>query len=86
MADKTETRKSDESKEIITTDIFVDYYNRIKGENDTIEIVRDKERQVKGIDVILNYKGKMYTIDLKANTDYINQNEFFEELYNRVVD
>ena len=73
MADKTETRKSDESKEIITTDVFIDYYSRIKGENDTIEIVRDKERQVKGIDVILNYKGKKYTIDLKANTDYINQ-------------
>lgn len=73
MANKTETRKSDESKEIITTDYFVYYYNRIKGENDTIEIVRDKERQVKGIDIILNYKGKKYTIDLKANTDYINQ-------------
>jgi len=73
MANKTETRKGDESKEIITTDAFIDYYNRIKGENDTIEIVRDKERQVKGIDVILNYKGKKYTIDLKANTDYINQ-------------
>lgn len=73
MANKTETRKSDESKEIITTDIFVNYFNRIKGENDTIEIVRDKERQVKGIDFILNYKGKKYTIDLKANTDYMNQ-------------
>lgn len=38
-----------------------------------VERVNDRERQVKGIDVILEYQGKQYLADEKAASDYINR-------------
>jgi hypothetical protein len=73
MIETTQKRENDEKQERVTTQFFVDWFNKIKGKDDTIEVITDKERQVKGLDFILTLKGKEYTIDLKAATDYVNK-------------
>lgn len=71
MAYNSKTRREEEKMTQIVSNFLEKYF--YSNTND-YERVEDKERQLKGIDVIFNFKNKQYVCDEKAAIRYINKN------------
>lgn len=72
-------REYDEYCEKIMSDFLHEYFYKQLNPK-TIERIIDKNRQIQGIDVILQIGDKIYTIDEKASIRYINLKTFALEL------
>ena len=72
-------REYDEHCEKIMSDFLHEYFYKQLNPK-TIERIIDKNRQIQGIDVILQIGDKIYTIDEKASIRYINLKTFALEL------
>ena len=72
-------REYDEHCEKIMSDFLHEYFYKQLNPK-TIERIIDKNRQIQGIDVILQIDDKIYTIDEKASIRYINLKTFALEL------
>ena len=72
-------REYDEHCEKIMSDFLYKYfYKQLNPKK--IERITDKNKQIKGIDVILQIDDKIYSIDEKASIRYINLKTFALEL------
>ena len=74
-----EIRNYDEHSEKIVSQFLQKYFYPSLNPT-SIEIVDDKCRQVKGIDIILNLNNKIYTIDEKTTVRYVKLPTFSLEL------
>ena len=72
-------REYDEHCEKIMSDFLHEYFYKQLNPK-AIERIIDKNRQIQGIDVILQIDDKIYTIDEKASIRYINLKTFALEL------
>lgn len=73
-------REYDEHCEKIVSQFLDEHFYKLLPELENFERITDKQYQVKGVDVIINYKDKQIYIDEKAAVKYLKLKTFALEL------